>query len=223
MATTKFLSTTHFVNLLAKEKVISGQAIKTAKSIHKSQQKETIVDSTLPKAWNKIISETEEILLDLINETTEKLCGYPAPSETIAEFINRHRSQLLLPEETVLEDKKWAKKQSSAGTKKYIRKGYTGKQILSFSFKGKKYKVRHWIEMLGEIAQILRKLHLQDFNKVLTLKGRKNHTLVVIKTNYALHGKLKEPIFMLNLILVLPKLLGFAKICFLCSATIRAI
>ncbi|MCK4358615.1 MAG: hypothetical protein KAW92_07700, partial [Candidatus Cloacimonetes bacterium] len=87
-----------FIDFLSKENVSSGQAITNAEAIYTSQKKKNIVQSTIKKAWNKIISEPDGLLVDLLNETTEKLCGYKATDEQIENFISKHINNLIISE-----------------------------------------------------------------------------------------------------------------------------
>ncbi len=75
-----------FLDYLAKEKVYSGGHIQNAEAVYKSRQKEYQFRDTLPKAWNKLISEPDELLVELIADATEKLCGYK-PDNSVVEFF----------------------------------------------------------------------------------------------------------------------------------------
>jgi len=76
-----------FEEFLSKENVISDRAIENAESIYKSKQKEYLIKETLPKAWKKIITDPNEILIELLADTTEKLCGYKPDNKTIEQFL----------------------------------------------------------------------------------------------------------------------------------------
>ena len=75
-----------FIDFLSKDNIYNGKAIKNAEAIYKSQQKKNVIKDTLPKAWNKIISEPDELLVELLNETTEKLCGYRPETALTEQF-----------------------------------------------------------------------------------------------------------------------------------------
>jgi hypothetical protein len=85
-----------FVDFLSKDNIGSGKAIQNAEAIYKGQQKLNILKETLPKAWDKIIDEADDLLIDLINETTEKLCGFKADTELIEQFLSRHKDHLII-------------------------------------------------------------------------------------------------------------------------------
>jgi predicted type IV restriction endonuclease len=79
-----------FIDFLSKDNVATEGAIKLAESLLKGRVKEIEIQKNLPKAWNKIISQPDELLIELINETLEKICGYKAESEQVIKFINEH-------------------------------------------------------------------------------------------------------------------------------------
>ena len=58
--------------LLSRENVGSGEAVQHAESILERRQREKTFRESLPKAWNRIIkdSERDSLLVDLLKETT---------------------------------------------------------------------------------------------------------------------------------------------------------
>ncbi|GAH43900.1 unnamed protein product, partial [marine sediment metagenome] len=85
-----------FIAFLSKGNILNGLAIQNAKEVYKSYKKQTILKETLLEAWNKIISETNELIIRLISETTEKLCGYKPNNEMIVDFITKNKNQFLI-------------------------------------------------------------------------------------------------------------------------------
>ena len=49
----------------------------------------------------------------------------------------------------------------------------TGKSLVSFTFKGKRYETKYWKDMLIRICGIMAELHKDRFDDILTLSGRK--------------------------------------------------
>lgn len=78
-----------FNEFLSKENVISGKAIENAINIYKSKQRKKDIEETIPKAWEKIVEEPDKGLVDLIAETTEKLCGYKPKMVEVNNFIKK--------------------------------------------------------------------------------------------------------------------------------------
>jgi hypothetical protein len=55
-----------------------------------------ILQQTLPKAWNKIIIETDDLLVDLISEIAEKISGIKAETGLVKQFLIKNRGQLVI-------------------------------------------------------------------------------------------------------------------------------
>jgi predicted type IV restriction endonuclease len=158
-----------FEDFLLKENVISDRAIKNAESIYKSKQKQYLIKQTLPKAWHKLITEPDEILVELLAETTEKLCGYKPDNETVEQFLISFEKETLASQKIKSEVPKPTINQEIF----LLKENYTGKIIIAFSFKGKKYQVKSWKEMLIKICNLMLSTHRDRFDKVLSLVGRK--------------------------------------------------
>jgi len=92
-----------FTDLLSRANVQTGKALQIAESIYKEKQKKKVLEETLPEAWNRLISEPDALLLDLLSESTEKLCGFEPDTKEVTQFLERHEAQFLLsPEEEVI-------------------------------------------------------------------------------------------------------------------------
>jgi hypothetical protein len=179
-----------FRDFLSKDNVIFGKSETNAENMHHSQQLNILVEDTLPRAWNKLISESEGWLVDLIAETAEELCGYRPDRQTVEKFIALHiktkteipeipRSKPLLrpkamekpieiPVEEAVEKPIEVLMEDSSTTL-----DYTGKSIVSFTFKGEKYNVNSWKAMLVGICEIMLAINRDKFEYVLTLAGQK--------------------------------------------------
>lgn len=156
-----------FIDLLFKENIINGVAKQNAENIYRSYKKQNILRETLPKAWNIILTDPDEIFIELLRETTENICGYRPEIEGVEKFIVENKDRLLIS--TIPSGKIVPR----VGPKEIISKSYTGKSIIAFSFINKQYKVHTWKDLLIQLVNVLYKLHSADFNKVLNLKGRK--------------------------------------------------
>ena len=88
--------------LLSRQNIGSGQAVQHAESILERSQKEKALEENLPKAWNRIIKESEPLLVDLLRETTEEICGFRLEAGDVREveqFILDHREKWILSSE----------------------------------------------------------------------------------------------------------------------------
>ena len=165
--------TQKFVDFLSKENVISGKSIENAENIYKGKQKQYLIEETLPKAWSKIIEGPDEDLMELIAETTEKLCGYKPEYTIVERFITSNIQKieyLSIPKSSVVTT------QSTSTISKRteeIVESYAHKSISSFVFKGTRYEVKSWKDMLIQICNIMLATHRDRFEQVLSLVGRK--------------------------------------------------
>jgi len=150
-----------FEEFLSNENVISDKAVINAENIYKGRQKNYLIKKTLPKAWKKIITEPDELLVEILADTTEKLCGYKPDNEMVEQFLI-NGSQAL------------AEIMKEISTPMKLLSGeYSGKSITSFTFKGNRYLVHTWKEMLIKTCNLMLSTHRDQFDKVLNLVGRK--------------------------------------------------
>jgi len=162
-----------FIGFLSRENVISGKAIINAESVYKSKQKQHLMRGTLPKAWKKLLAEPDEMLVELIAETTEKLCGHKPDHVAVESFLVSHMQELqILPAKV---SKEIRPSEGIIMTKRSFKEGenYTGKSISKFTFRATEYEVRTWRAMLVQISNIMAATHSDRFEQVLNLVGRK--------------------------------------------------
>jgi hypothetical protein len=173
------------MDLLGKKVISKGQSLKTAKALHQ-QKNQKIAADFVPKAWNKIISQPNKIFVELLSDTTEKLCGYKVESAQIEKYLKKHLDKWLiendigntaappvktqkvqiLEEEPILEDIKTTKVET-----KQKPESYEGKVIKSFTFNRNTYQVSHWEDFLTTLCDRIAEQHKKDFEKVLWLSG----------------------------------------------------
>ncbi len=73
-------------------RVKSGEAIENARADYKNISKRKIAANEIPKAWHELITEPDELLIDLIAEKAESLCGFrPAPEDVEAFLVAAHK------------------------------------------------------------------------------------------------------------------------------------
>jgi len=157
-----------FLDFLSKKNIISGKSVENAERVYTSKQKTDLIKKTLPEAWGKLLNEADESLIELVAETTEKLCGYKPDHIAVEDFLV---SYVQATSNTVSRKTKKRFPVTEIPSKKQER--YTGKTIVSFNFKGKEYKVEYWIEMLKKICSIILEFHRDKFEQILKLKGRR--------------------------------------------------
>ena len=83
--------------LLEKANVASGKALENAEKIHENKRKKETIKKTLPNAWNKLIEEPDPLLIDLIAETTEKICGFRPSQRELTYFLSKINKNITIP------------------------------------------------------------------------------------------------------------------------------
>ncbi|MEZ5345075.1 MAG: hypothetical protein R2681_05900 [Pyrinomonadaceae bacterium] len=78
-----------FEDLLDKTNIENGNGYQNAKFLYDGRQKNKIIRESLPKAWEKLISEPDEMLVELLNETLERISGFKAESPIIIQFLKQ--------------------------------------------------------------------------------------------------------------------------------------
>ena len=76
-----------FLEYLSPERVGSGQAVGDAEDLVESQQQAEIIGKTIAAAWTQIVETPDDLLVDLISETTERICGFKPEPELVKQFL----------------------------------------------------------------------------------------------------------------------------------------
>ena len=72
---------------LSYAQVSSGAAIAAAREDYKNVSRSRQMLSTLPEAWAKLVAEEDELLLELLADKVESLCGFKPDVDTVARFL----------------------------------------------------------------------------------------------------------------------------------------
>jgi len=80
--------------------ICSGAAIDAARADYRNVARERQMKATLPEAWRKLVEEEDDLLLELLADRVEELCGYKPDPDTVAAFLRE--SVLLKPAAAVV-------------------------------------------------------------------------------------------------------------------------
>ena len=69
------------------DSVASGAAIEAAREDYRNVSRDRQMKATLPKAWAKLIEEEDELLLELVADRVESLCGFKPDPDMVARFF----------------------------------------------------------------------------------------------------------------------------------------
>ena len=78
-----------FIQYLSQENVSTGRAVRDAEGLVQSQQRTEIARRTIGEAWKGLLETPDEILVDLISETSERICGFKPEPELIKDFLKQ--------------------------------------------------------------------------------------------------------------------------------------
>ncbi len=162
-----------FISFLLKDNVITDEAIKNAENLYKSKQKFILIKETLPKAFEKMISEPDQKLVELLAEKVEKICGYKPSERTVENYLAEIETNFNKNLRVSVAKQEISKKSTIEKNTINEKISYTNRKISSFIFKNKFYEVNSWKEFLIKIIEILVQDHKNEFEKVLELKGKK--------------------------------------------------
>ena len=170
------------IEFLSRDNIVNGNAIKSAELMYVSKDKDNVLNDTLPKAWDKMIAEGNNKLIELVGDVTEKLCGFKPDTGTIKRFLSGHEYHLrttgvgIQSSKDPISQEAEQVKDSNIADSSTVEGQHTVKiknAISSFHFTGSKYEVETWKGLLMKILEIMYSKHGKDFNKVLNMPGRK--------------------------------------------------
>ncbi len=159
---------THYLSMV---RVESGEAITSAELHLDIMLGFKEAERALPKAWEQLITDTDGIVVHLLNDRVKEVCGHGADEDTIKRFLSgliMSPSALPMPTPSPFIREPRTPRQGFGRTESYLNK-----QIVSFAFKGQTYKVKKWIDLLTKLAEQIYLLNQNDFYKIVEIKGTK--------------------------------------------------
>lgn len=67
--------------------IVSGKAIEAARADYRNASREREMKAMLPKAWGKLVTDEDELLIELLADRVESLCGFKPDPDTVACFL----------------------------------------------------------------------------------------------------------------------------------------
>ena len=159
-----------FSELLSKEHISSGAAVKNAENLYKSHQKKNILKEAIPRAWHKIINEPDDLFVELLIETTEKLSGFRPDITDIEKYLqSRIESEPKLSHATRRPEAVTTPRRKTAGDPN----DFINKKVRSFTLFNETHNPRTWKELLVTVAEEMYKRDAKNFDRCLSLRGTK--------------------------------------------------
>ena len=166
----------HFKQLLSRQAIADGSALQKAHEIHSSREKERIINQTIPKAWKELCEEPDELLIELLADKVEGICGHRPEDELLGKFLSkilppRERLEVVTPR--VQPARQQQQTRISTHSAISLEGNWTNCKPVAFTFNNQKHSVRSLKEILIGLCQKIFYLHPNDINSVLSLEGRK--------------------------------------------------
>ncbi len=178
---------------LKREFVISGKAIENAKKDYKDVKKDKEIITQLPKAWKALIEDKDELLVEVLAEKVESMCGYKVSEKAVLYFL--HTLNLK-------ENKKIEKPVKTISNNNNLMNNKTNLQKPWFEFRGKTYSAKSNVDMVVQIIPLLfpdgdlsliEKSHDKRINtKARSLVSRDINTLYKNKDRGWIEGKYRK-------------------------------
>lgn len=81
-------------------RVRSGAAIESARADYQNISRRKNAANKIPAAWQELVSEPDDMLMDVVAEKTETICGYrPAPEDVEAFLVGLSKVSAAAPSE----------------------------------------------------------------------------------------------------------------------------
>ena len=83
-----------FTEYLSRQNVGNGRAVGEAEALVQWQRRGEITNRAIVEAWQQIIETSDELLVELISEATERICGFAPDPEMVKRFLSQRVSAI---------------------------------------------------------------------------------------------------------------------------------
>lgn len=142
-------SVTRLTRYLSYKEVCSGKSLKDAQADYVAVSRVREVKDTLPLAWCKLIEKQDDLLIELIADKVEDLCGYKPEPDSVANFL---KGQLKSSVEYLSRP---ALRQIKQKPEKVTRQSNLSASDVGFVLKGQEFKARNAKDCLIQIIEQL--------------------------------------------------------------------
>ena len=157
-------TTRNLLEFLSKENVSSGDAVRNAADLYDHNQKKRQILETLPEAWNQLVSEPHDWIVELLAEKTKELCEHMPEENEVEQFLLAHLQDIKITKSPdPIPPKPIPPKPKPSGSMK-------GTKPTAFTFNGTRYEVTSWSKMLVRLCEIVHSEQKSGFEEVLRFK-----------------------------------------------------
>ena len=175
------------LNVLSKGSVASGSAIEYGENLLERRRKDRIVNESLPKAWNSLVAEPDELLVELLVERVERISKIIPDSSLVRSFIldkvaktpDRPLAEPIVQVQRAparpLQNVHRAEPPAQTGNARTIapptRRRNPTRKLTGFRFQGESFQVSDLYGLLQKLSEIIYLRHPSEFGSVLQLYG----------------------------------------------------
>ncbi len=107
-------SSFRLLRYLSFDSVSEGRALEEARKDYKNVSKKRQTKANIPVAWLKLLEEKDEMLIDVISEKVESLCGFKASETQIIQYLSSLTIEIAPP--IAYTTKEFVKKEVTSAT-----------------------------------------------------------------------------------------------------------
>jgi hypothetical protein len=128
----------------------TGRALEEARRDYQGIAKDRQIISTLPIAWTKLTEEPDDLLIELIADKVESLCGYKPDPDTVASFLANGANPAANPQN---KPKLYQQPKAQKKSQPSIRQ--TELSSVGFSLQGRTYTSRNARDVMVKLFEEL--------------------------------------------------------------------
>ncbi|MFC1932275.1 hypothetical protein ACFLXU_01425 [Chloroflexota bacterium] len=145
-------SSERLIRYLDYERTCSGEALRAARSDYQNVARDREINVTLPKAWNTLLEDQDSLLLELLADKVEDICGYKPDLDTCGKYfeniIKAGRTLISHPQPDPKQDRVFIEPRTGKSHSRKI-------EDFAFEFKGSIYTARSAREVMTRVFQLL--------------------------------------------------------------------
>lgn len=165
-------ATGHFCDFLERDALLNNEAIRRAEIVHASREKGRIIKNTIPRAWLALCEEPDELLIELLADKVESLCGHRPDPEALMDFLHEGKPSAI-QQTSVMKPMPRIETSGPKGRSAIQPGRYTFKKPVAYTFLGKRRTIHTFKDILLGITATLYECHTRDFPRAFELRGRK--------------------------------------------------
>ena len=178
------------LNVLSKGSIASGSAIEYGENLLERRREDRIVNESLPKAWDSLVAEPDELLVELLVDRVEHISKITPDSSLVRNFVldkvarasdrplaepivQAQRAPAHLPNNVHIAEPA-AQTGNVRTARTPNRRRNPPKRFTGFRFQGESFQVSQWYGLLQTLSEVIYRRHPTEFNRVLELRGSTN-------------------------------------------------